>query len=103
EVTPKSAQLTTLPHDEKELRKVSKELAGARAALEAFVAANPKRRAMLNYHGLVEEWAAANPSKQITFSALVKRDKGGGGNRDSVKDYLTVISDELNVYNNKRG
>lgn len=104
EVTPKSAQLTTLPHDEKELRKVSKELAGARAALEAFVAANPKRRAMLNYHNLVEEWAAANPSKQITFSALVKRDKGGiGGNRDSVKDYLTVISDELSVYNNKRG
>jgi len=103
EFTPKSAQLTTLPHDEKELRKVSKELAGARAALEAFVAANPKRRAMLNYHNLVEEWAAANPSKQITFSGLVKRDKGGiGGNRDSVKDYLSVISAELEAYNAKR-
>lgn len=103
EYTPKSAQLTTLPHDAKELRKVSKELAAARAALEAFVAANPTRKGMLNYHNLVEEWAAANPSKQITFSALVKRDKGGiGGNRNSVKDYLTVISDELSVYNNKR-
>ena len=102
EYTPKSAQLTTLPHDAKELRKVSKELAGARAAVEAFVAANPTRKGMLNYHNLVEEWAAANPSKQITFSALVKRDKGGiGGNRESVKDYLSVISDELSVYNKK--
>lgn len=103
EYTPKSAQISTVEHDIKEFRKVSKELAGARAALEAFVAANPKRNGMLNYHRLVEEWAAANPSKQITFSALVKRDKGGiGGNRTSVKDYLSVIGDELSVYNNKR-
>jgi hypothetical protein len=102
--TPKSAQLTTVEHDSKELRKVAKELAGARAALEAFVAANPKRNGMLNYHNLVEEWAAANPSKQITFSALVKREKGGiGGNRNSVKDYLSVLEAELNVYNSKRG
>ena len=71
--------------------------------MRVVVAANPTRKGMLNYHNLVEEWAAANPSKQITFSALVKRDKGGiGGNRNSVKDYLTVISDELSVFNNKR-
>ena len=101
--TPKSAQLTTLPHDEAELRKVSKELAGARAALDAFISENPTRNAMLNYHNLVEEWAAANPSRQITFSALVKRDKGGiGGNRNSVKDYLSVLEAELSVYNGNR-
>jgi hypothetical protein len=103
EYTPKSAQLTSVEHDSKELRKVSKELEGARATIDAFVSANPTRHAMLNYHNLVEEWAAANPSRQITFSALVKRNKGGiGGNRNSVKDYLAVISDELSVYNNKR-
>ena len=103
EITPKSAQLTTVEHDKKELRKVSKELAGARTAVEAFVAANPKRAPMVIYHNLVEEWAAANPSKPITFSGLVKREKGGiGGNRNSVKDYLNVISAELEAYNAKR-
>ena len=102
-ITPKSAQLTTVEHDKKELRKISKELAGARVAVEAFVAANPKRAPMVAYHGLVEQWASANPSKQITFSALAKREKGGiGGNRDSVKDYLNVISAELEAYNAKR-
>jgi hypothetical protein len=101
--TPKSAQITAVEHDPKEFRKVAKELSGARAALETFVSANPKRHGMLNYHNLVEEWAAANPSKQITFSALVKREKGGiGGNRNSVKDYLTIISAELEAYNAKR-
>jgi hypothetical protein len=104
EYTPKSAQLTTVEHDKKELRKASGELAGARATIEAFVSANPARHAMLNYHNLVEEWAAANPSKPITFSGLVKREKGGiGGNRNSVKDYLSVLEAELNVYNSKRG
>ena len=101
--TPKSAQLTTLPHDPSQLRKASKELAGAKAVIDAFVEANPKRKGMLNYHGLVTEWAAANPSKPITFSALVKRDKGGiGGNHKSVKDYLSIIEAELTVYNSKR-
>jgi hypothetical protein len=34
----------------------------------------------------------------------VKREKGGiGGNRNSVKDYLSVLESELSVYNSKRG
>ena len=81
----------------------AKELQAATKAVDAFVTANPSRHQIADYHNKVIEWANANPHRKITFSALYKKNKGGiGGHRDTIRDYLDVISQQVEKYNQTR-
>jgi len=85
--------------DDKAKRKAGRDLSGVRKALAAFIAENPTREGLGKYHQKVEAWAALNPSKPITQTALQKQI---GGNRQTIKDYLSVLSAPLDAYNEKR-
>lgn len=86
--------------DDKAKRKACRDLSGVRKALAAFIAENPTREGLGKYHQKVEAWASLNPSKPITQTALQKQI---GGNRQTIKDYLSVLSAPLDAYNEKRG
>lgn len=82
----------------------NKELKKAEKILKKFIKENPSRSQLMDYFHLVVIWVDANPNRKITFSALYKKDKGGiGGNRDTVKDFLSITADSIQAYNDSKG
>ena len=87
------------------LKRAQTALAEATAALEAFLAANPKRRATGARGGLdalhekVIAWAAANPQRPITKTVLIKQI---GAARSAIEDYLAITQTAMDAYNTSK-
>lgn len=78
----------------------SKEMKAATKAVNKWVKENPTRHQIADYHEKVIAWTNANPDRKITFSALYKKAKGGiGGHRDTIRDYLEVVAEQVKQYN----
>lgn len=80
----------------------SRDIKQAGKAIKAFVKDNPARHQLLDYYHLVAAWTNANPDRKISFSSLSKKNKGGiGGNKETVKDFLNITSEQVAKYNSK--
>lgn len=95
-----AAKAATTRTEKKAKADISKMIEAMGAKVDGFIVANPSRKRMRGLHDKIANWVINNPNRQITLTALQKKERGGiGGNRKALHDYLELVDSIIKDYN----